>query len=75
MVEGAFCSVLLTCLVNPLKMKLVYIIFKNSARTSMRTPHLTITKINWLTPFKEIFAVYAKNDTKPINTKCSRTEY
>jgi hypothetical protein len=29
-------------------------LFKNSVRTSKRTPHLTITKINWLTLFKEI---------------------
>jgi hypothetical protein len=26
----------------------------NSVRTSKRTPHFTITKINWLTLFKEI---------------------
>jgi hypothetical protein len=37
---------------NPLKPKLVYILFKNSVRTSKRTPHFTITKINWLTLFK-----------------------
>jgi len=34
-------------------------LFKNSVRTSKRTPHLTITKINWLTLFKEIIAVYS----------------
>jgi hypothetical protein len=27
-------------------------LFKNSVRTSKRTPHLTITKINWLMLFK-----------------------
>jgi hypothetical protein len=27
-------------------------LFKNSVRTSKRTPHFTITKINWLTLFK-----------------------
>jgi hypothetical protein len=27
-------------------------LFKNPVRTSKRTPHLTITKINWLTLFK-----------------------
>jgi transcriptional antiterminator len=27
-------------------------LFKNSVRTSKRTPHYTITKINWLTLFK-----------------------
>jgi hypothetical protein len=37
---------------NPLKTKLVYILFKNSVRTSKRTPNFTITKINWLTLFK-----------------------
>jgi hypothetical protein len=29
-------------------------LFKNSVRTSKRTPYFTITKINWLTVFKEI---------------------
>jgi hypothetical protein len=28
-------------------------LFKNPVRTSKRTPHFTITKINWLTLFKE----------------------
>jgi len=37
---------------NPLKTKLVDILFRNSVRTSKRTPHFTITKINWLTLFK-----------------------
>jgi hypothetical protein len=27
-------------------------LFKNSVRTSKRTPYFTITKINWLTLFK-----------------------
>jgi hypothetical protein len=27
-------------------------LFKNSVRTSKRTPHFTITEINWLTLFK-----------------------
>jgi hypothetical protein len=40
-------------------------IFKNSVRTSKRTPHFTITKINWLTLFKEIIAVYTENHTEP----------
>jgi hypothetical protein len=43
-------------------------LFKNSVRTSKRTPHFTITAINWLTPFKKIIAVYSGNNTKPINT-------
>jgi hypothetical protein len=44
-------------------------LFKNSVRTSKRTQHFTITKINWLTLFKEIIAVYSENHMKPINTK------
>jgi hypothetical protein len=32
-------------------------LFKNSVRTSKKTPHFTITKINWLTLFKEIITV------------------
>jgi hypothetical protein len=43
-------------------------LFKNPVRTSKRTPHFTIKKINWLTLFKEIIAVYRENHTKPINT-------
>jgi hypothetical protein len=42
-------------------------LFKNPVRTSKRTPHFTITKINWLTLFKEIIAVYFQNQTEPIN--------
>jgi hypothetical protein len=45
-------------------------LFKNSVRTSKRTPHFTITKINWLTLFKEIIAVYTENPTKPTRTTC-----
>jgi hypothetical protein len=40
---------------------------KNSVRTSKRTPHFTITNVNWLTVFKEIIAVYSDNRTKPID--------
>jgi hypothetical protein len=39
---------------------------KNSVRTSKRTPNFTITKINWLTLFKEIIAVYIGNHAKSI---------
>jgi hypothetical protein len=42
-------------------------LFKNSVRTSKRTPHFTITKINWLTLFNEIIAVYA--DSHPKKTQ------
>jgi hypothetical protein len=44
-------------------------LFKNPVRTSKRTQHFTITKINWLTLFKEIIAVYSENHTQPINIK------
>jgi hypothetical protein len=54
-------------LFKPLKPKLVQIIFKNSVRTAKKTQNFTITKINWLTLFKEIIAVYSDNHTKPIN--------
>jgi hypothetical protein len=49
-------------------------LFKNSVRTSKRTPHFTITNINWLTLFKEIIAVYSENHAKPINIKFSITD-
>jgi hypothetical protein len=39
-------------------------------RTAKKTQHFTITKINWLTLFKEIIAVYSENHMKPINTVC-----
>jgi hypothetical protein len=38
-------------------------LFKNSVRTSKRTPHFTIIKIKRLTLFKEIIAVYSENGT------------
>jgi hypothetical protein len=40
-------------------------LFKNPARTSKRTPTFTITKINWLTLFKEIITVYSENHKSP----------
>jgi hypothetical protein len=52
----------------------VYILFKNSVRTSKRTPNFTITKINLLMLFKEIIAVYSEKHAKPINTTCSITD-
>jgi hypothetical protein len=39
-------------------------LFKNPVRTSKRTPHFTVTKINWLMLFKEI-AVCSENHAKP----------
>jgi hypothetical protein len=49
-------------------------LFKNSIRTSKRTPHFTVTKINWLTlfKFKDIIAVYSENHTKSTNTLCGQ---
>jgi hypothetical protein len=49
---------------NPLKPTLIYMLFKNSVRTSKRTPHFIITNINWLKLFKEIIGVYAENHSK-----------
>jgi hypothetical protein len=46
-------------------------LFKNSVRTLKRTPHFTITNINWLTLFKEIIPVYVENHTKPTNTNAA----
>jgi hypothetical protein len=63
-----------TTLFNPLKTKLVYILFKNSVRTSKTTPHFTTTTNNLLMLFKEIIAVYSENHANPINTKCSITD-
>jgi hypothetical protein len=59
---------------DPTKLKLVWIIFKNSDRTSKRTQHFTIATINCLTLFKEIIAVYSENRTKPMNMKYSLTD-
>jgi hypothetical protein len=55
--DGRFAGVfgkIFTVYINPLKSKLVYIIFKNPVRTSKRTPHFTITKLNWLTLFNPL---------------------
>jgi hypothetical protein len=46
----------------------VSIIFKNSALTAKKAQLFTVTKINRLTLFKEIIAVYSKNRTKHTNT-------
>jgi hypothetical protein len=43
-------------------------LFKNSVRTSKRTQHFTITKINWLMLFKEIISVYSENHKKPTKS-------
>jgi hypothetical protein len=61
-------------LINLLKLRLVYLIFKNSVCTAKKTPHFTITKINLLMLFKEIIADYSENHMKPINTKSTVTD-
>jgi hypothetical protein len=61
--------------INPLRPKLIWITFKNSARTAKKTQLFTITKTNWLTLFKEMIAVYYENHVKHINKKCRFTEY
>jgi hypothetical protein len=38
-------------------------LFKNSVRTSKRTPHFTITNVSLLTLFKELMYVYSQNPT------------
>jgi hypothetical protein len=54
--------------------KLVQIIFKDSVRTSNGTPLFTIEKINLLTLFKEIIAVYFETHKTPVNTECTVTD-
>jgi hypothetical protein len=49
-------------------------LFKNPVRTSKRTPHFSITKINCLTLFKEIIAVYSEIHRNPINAKRNVTD-
>jgi hypothetical protein len=41
-------------------------IYKSPVLTSKETQHLSITKIDWLTVFKDIIAVYSENHTKRI---------
>jgi hypothetical protein len=54
------------CISKSLEPELIQIIFKNSVRTAKKTPHFTVTKINWLTRFKEINSVYSENRRKSI---------
>jgi hypothetical protein len=53
---------------KPFQIKLIEI-YKNSVRTAKKTQHFTVRKINRLTLFKEIIAVYCENHTKPKNAK------
>jgi hypothetical protein len=55
-------------------------LFKNSVRTSKRTPHFTITKINWLTLFKfkgvvwwPVFDFQTQAWTSSVANKCVLT--
>jgi hypothetical protein len=42
-------------------------IFRNPVRTAKKTPNFTVTKINRLTLFKEIIAIYFENHIKTTN--------
>jgi hypothetical protein len=68
-VIGIFVYSSRSVVLNYLKPKLAEILFKNSVRTSKKTQHFTITKINWLTLFKEIIAVYTEKYTNTRNAK------
>jgi hypothetical protein len=57
---------------NPLKLTLVYILFKNSVGKSKRTQTVTITDINLLTLFYEIIAVCTEKLTEPINMQITQ---
>jgi hypothetical protein len=52
--------------INPLKLKLIEITFKNSVHTAKKN---NSSKIDWLMLFKEIIAVYYENCRKPIHKK------
>jgi hypothetical protein len=53
---------------NPFKPNLISIIFKNSVRTSMKTQHFTIIKINLLIFLQKIIAAYSESHIKLTNT-------
>jgi hypothetical protein len=65
----------LLVLIKSLKSKLVYIIFKNSVRTSKRTRQFTFTEINWLMVFKETIPFRSEDHKKPIHKKMQRIDY
>jgi hypothetical protein len=60
---------------KPFKVEAYLNVCNNSVRTAKKTQHFTITKINWLTLFKEIIAVYIENHMKPIHTIYSITNF
>jgi hypothetical protein len=45
---------------------------KHAVRTVKKTQPITITRIDWLTLFNEIIAVYSENHTKHMNTLCDK---
>jgi hypothetical protein len=51
--------------ISSLKRTLVFIMLKNSVRSSKRTSYFTTTKIDWLMLFREIIAVYSETRKKP----------
>jgi hypothetical protein len=38
--------------------------FNNTVRTAKKIQHFTDTRLNWLTLFKDIIAVYSENNMK-----------
>jgi hypothetical protein len=57
----------------------ILLFFNNSVRTAKKTQNFAITKINLLTLFKEIIAVYTKNhrnlkDCRLINSQADGTD-
>jgi hypothetical protein len=54
---------------NILKPNFLKVIVNNFVRTAKKTPHFTVTKVNQLTLFKEIIAVYSEKYVKHINRK------
>jgi hypothetical protein len=55
---------------DPLKPKLVLIIFNRSVLTSKKTQPITITEIVCLMLFKEIIAAYKENNMKAVKGLC-----
>jgi hypothetical protein len=52
--------------------KIFKIALKHSVLASIRTQLISISKISWLTLFREIVAIYSGNHTKPKNTLCAQ---
>lgn len=52
----------------PLKLKLMYMVFKNSILTVEKTQHIFMTVIIQLILFREIATVYSENRTKQIHS-------